>query len=93
VWVLHVGRVEEELVPPRNPWEVGFVAFEIARRHRFHTDLRRMPDGVTVHLLPTGLPRRRAATWANLRYRDTSKVVARATAAYDATQAYLAALS
>jgi NTE family protein len=33
VWVLHVGRLEEELAPPRFPWEVAFVAFEISRRH------------------------------------------------------------
>src|SRR5207245_345987 len=70
VWVLHVGRIEEALSAPRFPWEVGFVAFEIARRHRFHTDLARVPDDVTVHVLPTGLPRRRASTWSNLRYRD-----------------------
>lgn len=92
VWVLHVGRLEERLTPPRNPWEVGFVAFEIARRHRFHTDLARMPDGVTVHVLPTGLPSRRAATWANLRYRDTSAVRARARTAYQATLDYLSTL-
>ena len=92
VWVLHVGRLEEQLTPPHNPWEVGFVAFEIARRHRFHTDLARIPDGVTVHVLPTGLPPRRAGTWSNLRYRDTSKVAGRAQSAYEATQAYLADL-
>jgi NTE family protein len=26
VWVMHVGRLEEELSPPRFPWEVAFVA-------------------------------------------------------------------
>lgn len=93
VWVLHVGRLEEALAVPRFPWEVGFVAFEIARRHRFHTDLGRIPDGVTVHVLPTGLPQRRAATWSNLRYRDPRRVDQRAQLAYDATRAYLAGLS
>lgn len=93
VWVLHVGRIEETLAVPRNPWEVGFVAFEIARRHRFHTDLDRVPDGVRVHVLPTGqLPQRRPATWANLRYRDPRRTVDRARLAYDATLAYLKGL-
>lgn len=92
VWVLHVGRVEEQLTVPRFPWEVGFVAFEISRRHRFHTDLARVPEGVTVHVLPTGQPQRRAATWSNLRYRDRRRIDQRAQRAYDATRAYLAGL-
>jgi NTE family protein len=93
IWVLHVGRIEEMLAVPRNPWEVGFVAFEIARRHRFHTDLARVPDGVRVHVLPTGQPpRRRATTWTNLRYRDWRRIGDRARLAYEATLAYLAAL-
>jgi NTE family protein len=92
VWVLHVGRVEEALRVPRFPWEVGFVAFEIARRHRFTTDLGRVSEGVTVHVLPTGLPQRRASTWSNLRYRDRRRIAQRAQLAYEATRHYLAAL-
>lgn len=90
VWVLHVGRIEEQLGVPRRPWEVGFVSFEIARRHRFHADLAHVPAGVTVHVLPTGLPARPAATWSNLRYRDSRRIVASAGRAFDATRAYLA---
>jgi NTE family protein len=93
VWVLHVGRVEEALTVPRFPWEVGFVAFEIARRHRFHTDLNDVPDGVTVHVLPTGLPQRPAATWSNLRYRDRRRIEWSVERAYEATCEYLAALT
>jgi NTE family protein len=93
VWVLHVGRVEEALTAPRFPWEVGFVAFEIARRHRFHTDLNDVPDGVTVHVLPTGLPQRSAATWSNLRYRDRRRIEWSVQLAYEATRDYLAALT
>jgi NTE family protein len=93
VWVLHVGRLEEALNVPRFPWEVGFVAFEIARRHRFHTDLAGVPEGVTVHVLPTGLPpMRQSSTWSNLRYRDTRRIGLRAQRAYEATRDYLAAL-
>jgi NTE family protein len=93
VWVLHAGRVEEQLAVPRFPWQVGFVAFEIARRHRFHTDLARVPDGVTVHVLPTGQPPRRAATWSNLRYRDPRRAADRAERAHRATAAYLDGLA
>jgi NTE family protein len=93
VWVLHVGRLEEELTVPKYPWEVGFVAFEIARRHRFHTDLRMVPPGVTVHLLPTGQVPGRTNTWSNLRYRDGRRIGDRAELAYQATREYLTALS
>jgi NTE family protein len=92
VWVMHVGRLEEDLAAPRFLWEVGFVAFEISRRHRFHSDLDRVGPGVTVHVLPTGLPQRSAATWSNLRYRDTGRIARRADLAYDATRKYLEAL-
>jgi NTE family protein len=92
VWVLHVGRIEEQLRVPRRPWEVGFVSFEIARRHRFHADLAHVPDDVTVHVLPTGLPARSAATWSNLRYRDPRRIADSARRACDATRAYLAEL-
>jgi NTE family protein len=92
VWVLHVGRMEEELTAPRFLWEAAFVAFEISRRHRFHADLERVGSEITVHVLPTGLPARPAATWSNLRYRDTGRIARRADLAYDATRAYLEAL-
>ena len=39
LYVLQVGRIERPLAPPQRPWEVGLVAFEIARRHRFATDM------------------------------------------------------
>jgi NTE family protein len=92
VWVLHVGRLEEQLTAPKYPWEVGFVAFEIARRHRFHSDLSQVPDGVKVHLLPAGQSPGRPATWSNLRYRDGRRIGKRAELAYQATSDYLAAL-
>lgn len=91
VWVLHVGRLEEDLATPRFLWEVAFVAFEISRRHRFFSDLERVGSEVTVHVLPTGLPQRPATTWSNLRYRDTRRIAGRAERAYDATREYLKA--
>jgi NTE family protein len=54
IYVLQVGRLEKPLVPPRWPWEVGLVAFEVARRHRFAHDLQSLPDDVQLHVLPTG---------------------------------------
>jgi NTE family protein len=54
IYVLQVGRLEKPLQPPRWPWEVGLVAFEVARRHRFASDLQSLPDGVKLHILPTG---------------------------------------
>jgi NTE family protein len=54
IYVLQVGRLEQPLMPPRRPWEVGLVAFEVARRHRFAHDLHNLPDGVELHVLPTG---------------------------------------
>ena len=54
VYVLHVGRIERPLTVPRRPWEVGLVAFEIARRHRFFEEMSALPDDVRVHVLPAG---------------------------------------
>src|SRR5215216_1092345 len=47
VYVLHVGRIEQPLQPPTRPWEVGLVAFEIARRYRFAEDMAAVPPGAT----------------------------------------------
>ncbi len=54
IYVLQVGRLEQALKPPRWPWEVGLVAFEVARRHRFAEDLHSLPEDVELHVLPTG---------------------------------------
>ena len=54
VFILHVGRIEQPLRIPRRPWHVALVAFEIARRHQLSDDLSRIPEGVEIHVLPTG---------------------------------------
>jgi NTE family protein len=87
IYVLHVGRVERPLEPPRTPLQVALVAFEIARRHRFNRDLASLPDGVTAHVLPTGetvKPRLR-----QLDYRDLRAVAGRIDSAYRATTKHL----
>ena len=87
IYVLHVGRIEEPLTPPSSPLQVGLVAFEIARRHRFVEEMRTLPDDVTVHVLPSGGPPK--ADLSQLRYRDFSKVHERIRHAHAATRAYL----
>ncbi len=90
IYVCHVGRIDRTLTVPRQPFEVGLVAFEIARRHRFHADMAALPKDVEVHVLPTGdRTPPRYDTVANLRYRDFSRVVERIDAAHAATTRYL----
>jgi NTE family protein len=90
VFVLHVGRIEQPLRAPRWPWEVGLVAFEIARRHRFVEEMATLPDDVTVHVLPAGAEGRIELT-AQLRYRDATRVAANIERARAATADYLRA--
>jgi NTE family protein len=90
IYVLHVGRIERELTPPRRPWEVGLVAFEIARRHRFFEEMATLPDGLTVHVLPAGSrPQRAGVDLAQMRYRNASGIRAHIERAYQASLAYL----
>lgn len=90
VYVLQVGRIERPLRAPRWPWEVGTVAFEIARRHRFGEEMDALPPHLDVHVLPTG---EIAAPLASVRYRDTSRVRARIATARQASSDYLAQTS
>ena len=92
VYVLHVGRIERPLTVPRRPWEVGLVAFEIARRHRFHDEMSALPADVQVHVLPSGADPR-PPDLSQLRYRDRAKVGLRMERAYQASASYLAQLA
>ncbi|MGQ0482066.1 MAG: patatin-like phospholipase family protein [Pseudonocardia sp.] len=92
VFVLQVGRVDQPLRAPRRIWEVAPVAFEIARRHRYTSDLAAVPRGVEVHVLPAG--ERGAPPWnslATLRYRDMTGAGDRIGAAHRASADYLRA--
>ena len=87
IFVLQVGRIERPLSPPRRPWEIAQVAFEIARRHRFAREMAALPDGVEVHVLPTGgLGPRDDTPWA---YRDMAAGGRRISRAYTASRQYL----
>lgn len=88
VYVLQVGRIESPLRPPNRLHEAALISFEIARRHRFATAMRHLPEGVGVHILPTGDPiafddRRQ------LRWKETGGVEERMKVAYQATIEYL----
>jgi NTE family protein len=89
IFVLHVGRLEQPLRPPTRPWQVALVAFEIARRHQFEEEFASLPQGVEVHVLPSGS----TAPTLSVRYRSTSGVEGRINAAYDAASAFLDTVS
>jgi len=92
VYVLHVGRIEIPLEVPRRPWEVGLVAFEIARRYRFAEEMAALPRDVKVHVLPAGIDGARpGAELSQLRYRDFSRIEEHIERAHEASAAYLAA--
>ncbi|MDI5962500.1 patatin-like phospholipase family protein [Streptantibioticus silvisoli] len=88
VYVLQVGRIETPLRPPRYPWQVAMVAFEIARRHRFARDMADLPPSVTVHVLPSGAPESEG-TVARLAHRDFDRTGERIERAYEASCRYL----
>src|SRR6202050_770300 len=72
VYVLQVGRVARAPEVPTRPWQVGVVAFEIARRHRFHEEMASLPENAQGHLLPTG-GGRLPPGMAQFRYRDRAR--------------------
>jgi NTE family protein len=65
------------------------VAFEIARRHSFEEEMASLPDGVELHLLPSGA----APPALSVRYRRTSGVAQRIEDAHRASSEYLDALA
>ena len=89
-FVLQVGRIEQPLSAPRKPWEVAIVAFEVARRARFHASLAKSRESIDVHVLPTGGTGPRPTEWSNFDPFDTSRVTERIQAAREATAEYLA---
>jgi NTE family protein len=89
VYVLQVGRIESPLPVPARPWEVGLVAFEIARRHRFHEEMSALPADVQVHVLPTGGDQVPPGL-GQFRYRGRNKVSSSIERSYAASARYLA---
>jgi NTE family protein len=89
VYVLQVGRIESPLPVPARPWEVGLVAFEIARRHRFFEEMSSLPSGVEVHVLPTGGEPQQPGL-RQFRYRGRNQVSNSIERSYAASASYLA---
>lgn len=89
VYVLQVGRLESPLRAPERLHEAALISFEIARRHRFATAMANLPEGIEVHVLPTGSP----VAWDDrrqLRWSDTGGIAERMAGAYAAATEYLA---
>ncbi len=87
IFVLQVGRIDRPLKPPRKPWEVARVSFEIARRHRFAREMSELPEGVEAHVLPArGTSSRDDSLLA---HRDFAGVQRRIDATYEASVTYL----
>jgi NTE family protein len=89
IFVLHVGRIEQPLRPPRHLLDVPVVSFEISRRHRFQRALESVPPDVTVHVLPTGAPSTGARDSAPRRTWTAADVEERVTRAHAASLRYL----
>jgi NTE family protein len=87
IFVLQVGRIDRPLAPPKRPWEVARVSFEVARRHRFQRELSEIPDGVEAHVLPAAGTSSKDDSM--LAFRDFDSVQRRIDATYDASRAYL----
>jgi NTE family protein len=87
IFVLQVGRIDRPLSPPRRPWEVARVSFEIARRHRFAREMSKLPPHVRAYVLPAGgtSPRDDSV----LAHRDFSSVQERIDRSYEESVTYL----
>jgi len=90
IYVLQVGRIESALRPPERLHEAALISFEIARRHRFTTAVENLPEGIDLHLLPSGNPVAFDDA-RQLRWRDVSSTNGLIDGAYDASMTYLEA--
>ena len=88
IYVLHVGRIEQPLKPPRSLWDVCLTSFALARRHRFVEEMANLPADVRVHVLPSGEEK---MPLVSMRYRSPRAVAARMERGYQAAADYLAA--
>ncbi len=87
VFVLQVGRVEAPLTAPKTALDTARVAFEIARRHRYARDLASLPEGVSLHVLPSGGPL--DGDDSIMSYRRMTTVRRRIDQAFEASHTYL----
>lgn len=88
IFVLQVGRIESPLRPPQRLYEAALISFEIARRHRFVTAMENLPEGIDLHLLPSGNPVAFDDS-RQLKWRDVGSTSELIEGAYRATIEYL----
>ena len=88
IYVVHVGRIEQPLKPPRSLWDVCLTSFELARRHRFVEEMAELPPHVRVHVLPSGEEK---MPLMSMRYRHSKAVALRIQRGYQAASEYLSA--
>lgn len=88
VYVMQVGRMESPLRPPERLHEAALISFEIARRHRYTTAVENLPEGIQLHVLPSGNPVAFDDT-RQLRWRNVSSTTDLIEGAYIAATEYL----
>ena len=90
IYVLHVGRIDQPLKPPRSLWDVCLTSFELARRHRFVEEMAELPADVRVYVLPSGEEK---MPLISMRYRHSKAVTSRIERGYQAASEYLSGLA
>ena len=89
IYVLHVGRIEQPLRPPKSLWDVCLTSFEVARRHRFVEEMANLPADVRVHVLPSGEDK---LPLMSMRRRYSATAATRIERGYQAASEYLSGL-
>jgi NTE family protein len=89
IFVLQVGKMEQQLPVPNNPISSALTALEIARRARFNAAVAKAAQTTELHLLPTGSNTILSVDRAAFDPREAKKVLERMDSAYAATQSYL----
>lgn len=82
IYVLQVGAFLRPRPDPRRPLDVAIQAYWIARHHRFKRDLLAVPEGIEVHVLPTGETPR-------MRFNDFTRSAQLMRLAHEASRSYL----
>lgn len=54
IYVLPLRQRNQPLRPPRFPWQLAGVVYELSRRHRLGQVINSRVPGVAVHVLPSG---------------------------------------
>ena len=93
IFVLQVGKMEQQLPVPNNPISSALTALEIARRARFNAAVAKAAQTTELHLLPTGSNTILSVYRAAFDPREAKKVLERMDSAYAATQSYLTGIN